>query len=281
MLAASQHTCIPPTNPFQLRSALHGLQMERCTHAAILQTLALPLSAWPHFHAVARLFGVSFDTVFSIYSLEVQTRVLRTNHVVKAGMAQHAQAWLAGGCKAMQWGTLWVLPNRPSVRGCLPPPAASRQLADPPPPPHPTPILLHARILLLARRGRSAAGFPTGLPALRAHAAPAGAPAAGVRLRFCASAQACGPRCSGAAGCWIRALVHVCWLQRLGQHQPAGALPRHINAAILGLPPPQPSQGAHHAGAAPARDPPPAGGPGCPAAAGSGCAAGTGSWCRQ
>lgn len=140
MLAASQHTCIPPTNPFQLRSALHGLQMERCTHAAILQTLALPLSAWPHFHAVARLFGVSFDTVFSIYSLEVQTRVLRTNHVVKAGMAQHAQAWLAGGCKAMQWGTLWVLPNRPSVRGCLPPPAASRQLADPPPPPpHPHP----------------------------------------------------------------------------------------------------------------------------------------------
>lgn len=70
--------------------------MDRATHAAILQRLALPLSAWPHFHATARLFGVSFDTVFSIYSLEVQGRVLRTNHVVKAAMGQHAQAWLAG-----------------------------------------------------------------------------------------------------------------------------------------------------------------------------------------
>ena len=72
--------------------------MERSTHAAILQKLALPLSAWPHFHAIAQLFGVSFDTVFSIYSLEVQARVLRTNHVVKDAMAQHAQAWLAGKC---------------------------------------------------------------------------------------------------------------------------------------------------------------------------------------
>lgn len=72
--------------------------MDRSTHKQLQQALALPLSAWPHFHAIAQLFGVSFDTVFSIYSLEVQARVLRTNHVVKAAMAQHAQAWLAGTC---------------------------------------------------------------------------------------------------------------------------------------------------------------------------------------
>lgn len=70
--------------------------MDRATHSAILQKLALPLSAWPHFQAIAQLFGVSFDTVFSIYSQEVQSRVLRRNHVVKAAMAGHAQRWLAG-----------------------------------------------------------------------------------------------------------------------------------------------------------------------------------------
>lgn len=97
--AASQHTpssCIPPTNPFLLPPP--PSKMDRSTHKQLQQALALPLSAWPHFHAIAQLFGVSFDTVFSIYSLEVQTRVLRTNHVVKAAMAQHAQAWLAGTC---------------------------------------------------------------------------------------------------------------------------------------------------------------------------------------
>lgn len=77
--------------------------MDRVTHAALLRKLSLPLSAWPHFQAIAAAFGVSFDTVFSIYSLEVQGRVLRTNHVVKAGMAAHAQRWLAGAC-SVTWG---------------------------------------------------------------------------------------------------------------------------------------------------------------------------------
>lgn len=70
--------------------------MERSVYAAILEKVSLPLSAWPHFQALAQLFGVSFDTVFSIYSFEVQTRVLRTNHVVKAAMGKHAQRYLAG-----------------------------------------------------------------------------------------------------------------------------------------------------------------------------------------
>ena len=70
--------------------------MERAVYRAILEKVSLPLSAWPHVHALAQLFGVSFDTVFSIYSFEVQTRVLRTNHVVKAAMGKHAQRYLAG-----------------------------------------------------------------------------------------------------------------------------------------------------------------------------------------
>ena len=70
--------------------------MDRAVYRAILEKVSLPLSAWPHFHALAQLFGVSVDTVFSIYSFEVQTRVLRTNHVVKAAMGSHAKRYLAG-----------------------------------------------------------------------------------------------------------------------------------------------------------------------------------------
>lgn len=70
--------------------------MNRAVYRALLEELSLPLSAWPHFVAIATHFGVSFDTVFSIYSQEVQSRVLRTNHVVKAGMERHARRYLAG-----------------------------------------------------------------------------------------------------------------------------------------------------------------------------------------
>lgn len=61
-----------------------------------MERLTLPLSAWPHFATIARVAGTSFDTVFSIYSQEVQNLVLRSNHVVKADIADHAQRYLAG-----------------------------------------------------------------------------------------------------------------------------------------------------------------------------------------
>ncbi|KAL4434237.1 hypothetical protein ABPG75_000678 [Micractinium tetrahymenae] len=70
--------------------------MDRAAYRALVERLTLPLSAWPHFAAIARMAGVSVDTVFSIYSLEVQSRVLRTNHVVKAAMSGHVQRYLAG-----------------------------------------------------------------------------------------------------------------------------------------------------------------------------------------
>lgn len=90
---------------------------------AILDKVTLPLSAWPHFHAIARLFGVSFDTVFSIYSFEVQSRVLRTNHVVKAAMPKHAQRYLTGKQQRAMGHRTGLSPQiawRP--QHCLPPP---------------------------------------------------------------------------------------------------------------------------------------------------------------
>lgn len=86
--------------------------MDRSVYRAILEKVTLPLSAWPHFEAVSRLFGVSFDTVFSIYSLEVQSRVLRTNHVVKAAIARHAQRYLAGKGPGRILGSPQSVPRR-------------------------------------------------------------------------------------------------------------------------------------------------------------------------
>ncbi|PRW59002.1 NAD(P)-binding [Chlorella sorokiniana] len=73
------------------KASLQGQQQGNAGQAAHL----LPCGCSPKW-MLAQLFGVSFNTVFSLYSLEVQQRVLRTNHVVKAAMTQHAQAWLAG-----------------------------------------------------------------------------------------------------------------------------------------------------------------------------------------
>lgn len=71
--------------------------MDRERYVQLLAALTpLPLSAWPHCGALAARFGVSVDTVRSIYSLEVQARVLRSNHVVKSGIGAHARRWLAG-----------------------------------------------------------------------------------------------------------------------------------------------------------------------------------------
>ncbi|KAI3438921.1 hypothetical protein D9Q98_001335 [Chlorella vulgaris] len=70
--------------------------MDRASFRAILEKVSVPLSAWPHFEVIARLFDVPFATVFSIYSLEVQGRVLRRNHVVKGEIQAHARRYLAG-----------------------------------------------------------------------------------------------------------------------------------------------------------------------------------------
>ncbi|PSC74291.1 NAD(P)-binding [Micractinium conductrix] len=79
-------------NPF-----ITSVTMDRERYVQLLAALTpLPLSAWPHCGALAARFGVSVDTVRSIYSLEVQARVLRSNHVVKSGIGAHARRWLAG-----------------------------------------------------------------------------------------------------------------------------------------------------------------------------------------
>ena len=71
--------------------------MERSLYRAVqARVQAVPLSAWPHFEAIARLCGVSFDTVFSIYSQEVQDRVRCSNKSVQAAMAHLAHRYLAG-----------------------------------------------------------------------------------------------------------------------------------------------------------------------------------------
>lgn len=122
--------------------------MERAVYRALLDKLALPLSAWPHFAAIARAFGVSTATVFSIYSLEVQSRVLRTNHVVKAAMSTHAQRYLAGDGSLI--GGYVIARTIPQLPPPLPPAAAAAArgaAANTPPIPLP------------CRHGRASAGL--------------------------------------------------------------------------------------------------------------------------
>lgn len=101
---AAQHPATARKSNFELYRAgaslqsptLHARIMDRAAYRLLVERLTLPLSAWPHFAAIASMAGVSVDTVFSIYSQEVQNRVLRTNHVVKAAIVSHAQRYLAG-----------------------------------------------------------------------------------------------------------------------------------------------------------------------------------------
>ena len=72
--------------------------MERAKYEALLQRLSLPLSCWPHFKAIADALDVPHDTVYSVYSQEVQNRVRRGNHLITASAPEYARRYLAGGC---------------------------------------------------------------------------------------------------------------------------------------------------------------------------------------
>jgi hypothetical protein len=88
--------------------------MDRGVYEAVLEKMTIPLSATPHFRVIAQLFGVSIDTVYSIYSQEVQARVIRTHHQLKASSAAYAQRYLAGGGRVLRHHCPW-----PSTRCTL------------------------------------------------------------------------------------------------------------------------------------------------------------------
>lgn len=72
--------------------------MERSKYEAVQAMVKLPMSAIPHFKAIAHHFGVSLETVYSIYSQEVQNRVKETNHRLKELWPGHAKRYTAGVC---------------------------------------------------------------------------------------------------------------------------------------------------------------------------------------
>jgi hypothetical protein len=65
-------------------------------YEALLAKLALPISATPHFNVIASLFNVSLETVYSIYSQEVQARVIKTHFKLKAASADYVRRYIAG-----------------------------------------------------------------------------------------------------------------------------------------------------------------------------------------
>ena len=81
-------------------------------YQALLEKVTLPISAVPHFRALAALFGVSLETVYSIYSQEVQARVVRTHHVLKQSVPDLARRYLAGAALAGGGGKVIRLPKR-------------------------------------------------------------------------------------------------------------------------------------------------------------------------
>jgi hypothetical protein len=70
--------------------------MEPDVYAALLQRLRLPITAVPHFRGIARAFGVSFDTVFSIYSQEIQYRTISRHRWLQSVAPDYARRFLAG-----------------------------------------------------------------------------------------------------------------------------------------------------------------------------------------
>lgn len=77
------------------------LIMDRALYMSIVQELVLPISAIPNFRLIARRFGVSPDTVYSIYSQDVTTRVKRRHHLLRQGGAELARRYM-GGADALQ-----------------------------------------------------------------------------------------------------------------------------------------------------------------------------------
>lgn len=70
--------------------------MERSLYLQLVAALSLPVSAVPHYQLIARRFGVSPDTVYSIYHQEVTARIRRTHHLLRQAGAELAARYLAG-----------------------------------------------------------------------------------------------------------------------------------------------------------------------------------------
>ena len=71
--------------------------MERDRFLAIIQALnKVPISACPHFLALSAQFGVPINTLHSIHSQEVQTRVRLSGNDLKSKINELINYYLAG-----------------------------------------------------------------------------------------------------------------------------------------------------------------------------------------
>lgn len=77
--------------------------MERDRFLAIIEALnKVPISACPHFNALATQFAVPVNTIHSIHSQEVQTRVRLRGNDLKSKLNELIKYYLAGKyCKAI------------------------------------------------------------------------------------------------------------------------------------------------------------------------------------
>lgn len=71
--------------------------MDEDTYYSILESLgSVPLTALPWFEAIASAHGVERDTVYSIYSQEVQHRVIKTHKSLCDVSADLMKRYLTG-----------------------------------------------------------------------------------------------------------------------------------------------------------------------------------------
>lgn len=71
--------------------------MERDRFLVIIQALnKVPISACPHFIALSARFGVPVNTLHSIHSQEVQTRVRLSGNDLKSKLNELIKHYLAG-----------------------------------------------------------------------------------------------------------------------------------------------------------------------------------------
>lgn len=74
--------------------------MERDRFIALVQALnKVPISACPHFMALSAQFGVPVNTLHSIHSQEVQTRVRLSGNDLKNKLNELINYYLAGKLK--------------------------------------------------------------------------------------------------------------------------------------------------------------------------------------
>jgi len=72
--------------------------MKRAVYEQLVGALRLPCSAYPDWDVLTKQFGVSLDTLVSIYSQENQRRILRCHHLHKndKAVAEYARRYEAG-----------------------------------------------------------------------------------------------------------------------------------------------------------------------------------------